>query len=80
MPPIKETIKGILVTDTPGDVVPCGMSRAKFAKRNKTGEWYELMPQGSVIGTPTEFDFYRQVDGQGPVVSSGLKQKELTHV
>ena len=54
------------------------MTHAKFAKRQVSGEWYELSSQGRRIGAPTEFDFYREVEGNEPVARSD--EKELAAV
>lgn len=56
------------------------MSRARFARRQVSGEWYELSSQGSSIGVPTEFDFYMEVEGKSPVEITEAKKKELVGI
>ncbi len=76
----KKSIKGLLIPNQPASIVRCGMTHAKFAKRQVSGEWYELSSQGRSIGAPTEFDFYMVVEGKGPIAASNPKQKELATV
>ena len=74
MPIAKKSIKGLLIPNQPASIARCGMTRAKFAKRQISGEWYELSSQGRSIGLPTEFDFYREVEDKGPVATSNTKE------
>ena len=76
----KKSIKGLLIPNQPASIARCGMTRAKFAKRQESGEWYELSSQGQSIGAPTEFDFYMEVEGKGPVVTAETKEMELATV
>lgn len=34
--------------------------------------------EGHIIGAPTEFDFYRQIDGERQRVTSDAKEEVLT--
>ena len=43
-------------------------------------EWYELSSQGRSIGTPTEFDFYMEIEGKSPVGATEANKKELAEV
>ncbi|MDJ0703848.1 MAG: hypothetical protein QNJ46_11260 [Leptolyngbyaceae cyanobacterium MO_188.B28] len=77
MPITQESIKGWPIPEQPASIARCGMTRAKFAKRLVSDEWYELSGQGRNIGAPTEFDFYMEVEGKGPVATSDNEEKEL---
>ena len=76
----KETIKGVPLPAQPSSISRCGMSRAKFARRQVSGEWYELSSQGRRIGVPTEFDFYMEGESKSPVGITEAKKKELVEV
>ena len=80
MPRTKELIKGVPIPVQPARISRCGMSRAKFAKRQVSGEWYELSNHGRSIGSPTEFDFYIETEGKSPVGPSGARKRELAEV
>lgn len=63
-------IKGLPLTHQPNGITQCGMSGAQFAKNCRTRKWYKISTEGPVIGTPTDFDFYRQVSGKRPEVAN----------
>ena len=64
MPITQESIKGWPIPEQPASIARCGMTRAKFAKRLVSGEWYELSGQGRNIG-------------KGLVAISDTEEKEL---
>lgn len=73
-------ITGVRITSKPTGILKCGFSRAKFANDCKTQQWYELSIQGGVIGTPTDFDFYRKFDGDNSHSPSGVPSRGLVTV
>ncbi|MEM9009552.1 MAG: hypothetical protein AAGE59_39405 [Cyanobacteria bacterium P01_F01_bin.86] len=77
MPIVDAQIKGLPLTNEPPDVARCGLSLAQFAKDCRTHQWYQLSTEGPVIGEPTDFDFYRNVDENR---SGIIKDKALTTV
>lgn len=73
-------IRGILLTYQPAAISRCGMSQAKFAVHRTSKRWYEVSIEGSAIGSPLEFDFYRYDISQGPRTKSRAKTQELSKV
>ena len=54
------------------DAIP--VSRAQFAEDCRANQWYELSMEGHIIGAATEFDFYRQINGARPRMTSDAKE------
>lgn len=75
-----EHVKGVRLTSRPTGVSKCGMSRARFAADYKTQQWYELSTKGGVIGTPTDFDFYRKFEGESAGAPADPSGKGLARV
>ena len=71
-------LRGKRLSDRPSNLVRCGLSHAQFAEGCRTNQWYELSMEGHIIGAPTEFDFYRQIDGERQRVTSDAKEQVLT--
>ena len=80
MDQMKESVKGVPIPVQPARISRCGMSRAKFAKRQVSGKWYELSRNGRSLGAPAEFDFYLEVESNDSVGNTETRQKELAEV
>lgn len=77
MPVVHSQLRGKLLADQPSDLTRCGLSHAQFAQDYRTQQWYQLSEAEPVIGPPTEFDFYRSVEGQR---QGGVKAKTVATV
>lgn len=64
MPIAHSQLRGKLLAHQPINITRCGLSQAQFAQDYRTHQWYQLTEAEPIIGTPTEFDFYRSVEGQ----------------
>lgn len=80
MPMTTEVVRGTPLLAQPASISRCGMSRAKFAKRRMSEEWYKLSDEGRSIGTPTDFDFYMAVEGRSSEATADVKRRELARV
>lgn len=80
MPSTHDPIKGIPLKDKPADTAKCGMSRATFAQHRTSKQWYELSIQGKIIGSPLEFDFYKQGIAPQKGRRARIQDKELNKV
>lgn len=80
MPSNTESIKGIALTEKPASISRCGMSYAKFAQHRASKRWYQLSSQGKNLGSPIEFDFYKQDSPNRPNRRTSVETRELTGV
>ena len=77
MPIAHAQLRGMSIANKPIDIARCGLSHAQFAQDCRTHRWYQLSAEGPIIGSPINFDFYRNVEDKRPSV---IQEKALTKV
>lgn len=82
MPSTHDLIRGIPLTDKPAETSRCGMSNASLVQHRISNRWYRLSVEGKILGSPLEFDFYKQEQdtAQGQSSWSTVKTKALSKV